>query len=197
MEKKTVTANNSEQEIEDEIYFGNVAKNAFYKRCLWLQSQGEIVTDSLSNSQFDASKNALDFSRKGWKGRKKDKNKMDYESNSISDDTQSTRSSSLDSIASHSIYSHSNSRISKLSLKDSKNFGSPLKDSSIRNKDHRNSYTTANKNIYTTNLKLLSPRTRFISSCMKEGNCSGPLYSHRRFFSDDFDFFSFSVSVSA
>lgn len=178
MEKITITAHVDEH--EDEVYFGNMGRSMFYQRCLWLQSQGEIVSaqskDSISNAQFDASKNALSFSRKGWKGRKKNQNKLDLHGIE-SDDNNSigTSSTSMDSVASHSIYNHSNSRVNKLSIEDSRNSSSSRSannssSGSRSSNSKRNSLVTANKNIYTTNLKLLSPRTRFISSCMKEGN---------------------------
>lgn len=180
MEKKNNRKNETEEEEKDSVYFGESGRNDFYQRCQWLKQQGEIVSaqskDSVSNAYFDSKKDRLVFSRKGWNGQKKIYIRRGgmLEGGGYDDDVTVGTLQTHDSMSSmnstcytnntnnankhnsnsnnHSIYSHSNS-----SNSNSKNAKNNIPSISIP------------RNIYINDLKLLSPRTRFISSCMREG----------------------------
>jgi hypothetical protein len=164
---------NPRSEEKDDNYFGEQGRDMFYQRCLWLKQQGEIVSAqsrySESSASFDNSKDTLVFSRKGWKGHKKLRND-DTDRNGFEDDSSVSTMHTNHSVSSsatklkHSIYSHSNSRTPERSPNRERAI-----DGGSNNKDKGKTYTKANPHLYESNLKTLSPRTRFISSCMKEG----------------------------
>lgn len=156
-----------EYEDRDNAYFGEEGKNMFYQRCQWLQQQGEIASsqsrDSVSNAYFDKSKDTVVFSRRGWKGHKKN-HKSDDDESSLST-TQSVASSRSNATSLSSLSPIRGPLGNSVSPnREKRSIGTPC---GYRNKP--NSLLSATRSIYTTDLKLLSPRTRFISSCMKEG----------------------------
>ena len=172
------------KEDKDEIYFGEQGRNMFYQRCQWLQQQGEIVSaqsrDSVSKAYFDKSKDTVVFSRKGWKGNRRNKHvqggqdTQDFDDNS-SIGTMQTRST----LASRNSDSRGGtSRFSGDRITNSR-MGREGRRSISSTSSNNNSLLTTTRNIYVDDMKLLSPRTRFISSCMKEGD----KFSHRRYIS--------------
>ena len=170
-------------EGKDDNYFGEQGRNMFYQRAHWLQQQGEIVSaqsrDSVSNAYFDRDKDAIVFSRKGWNGRKR-LNRIGHDDFDDSSTIGSYGSmgtagafsgnSSLSGSIRNTTAGGSGGTASRCSGSRANGTSSSSRGSSSSSRWGTNSLLSATPNKYVDNLKLLSPRTRFISSCMKEGN---------------------------